>query len=220
MAKRPYTHEEYLKTKESRKRGTAKWLSNPENKQKVRSFQRDYYRQRYQNEPEYKAHFRAYQAHYRKSIKSDPVRSIEQCERQRTANERYRSRKFLKSVNGDLIKFAEYLNKSPRVKRPKEQRKELNRAKASFKAIIRNLKRKANLVAIYGGRCAMCGEDLPKLLHLHHINGGGGRERKEVGFHHVISDAIDHPDSSKYQLLCETCHRETHRWLWFFDHRA
>ena len=218
MAKRPYTHEEYLKTKESRKRGTAKWLSNPENKQKVRSFQRDYYRQRYQNEPEYKAHFRAYQAHYRKSIKSDPVRSVEQCERQRTANERYRNRKFLKSVNGDLIKFAEYLEKPPR-ETSKEHVKP-NRAKANFKAIVRNLRRRANLVAIYGGCCAMCGEENGTPLHLHHVNGDGGRERSALSFHHIISEAIAHPNWAKYQLLCETCHRETHRWLWFFDHRT
>jgi hypothetical protein len=163
---------------------------------------------------------RTYQKQYLLEAKRDPIKRAKLIENQKNASKRFRERKYLKSANGDLIKFAEYLNKSPRMKRPQEQRKELNRAKASFKAIIRNLKRKANLVAIYGGCCAMCGENLPELLHLHHINGGGGRERKQVGFHHIISDAIDHPDWSKYQLLCETCHQEAHRWLCFFDHRA
>jgi len=218
MAKRPYTHEWYLRSKETRKKATDKWLSNPDNKQKIRSFQRDYYRQRYQNEPEYREYFRAYQRQYRKSTRSDLVRFQSLRERQRKANKRFKERKFLKSVNGDLIKFAEYLEKPP-CETSKEHVKP-NRAKANFKAIVRNLTRRANLVAIYGGCCAMCGEENGTPLHLHHINGDGGRERSALSFHHIISEAITHPNWVKYQLLCETCHRETHHWFWFFDHRT
>jgi hypothetical protein len=220
MARHPYTHEMYLRTKGPRKKATEKWLSNPENKEKYRTIQRDYYRQRYQNDPEYRAQHLVYQKHYRESFRIVPVRIPKSRGEQRMAKILYRDRRYLKSVDGDILKFSERVNKRESPQGQPKQPKTLNRAKASFRRILCNLKRKANMVASYGGRCAMCGEDNSGLLQLHHVNGDGGRERREQSPHHIISEAIAHPNWSKYQLLCWTCHQEAHRWFWFFDHRA
>jgi len=229
MAKHPYTHEMYLRSKGSRKRATDKWLSNPDNKQKIRSFQRDYYRQRYQNEPEYREYFRAYQRQYRKSMRSDLIRFAEQRERQREANKRSLARTFLKSVNGDLIKFAEYLEPPQKARLQHRARKDRTKKKRTpqwyhnrapyfaFRHFVRNLVRKTNLVITYGERCAMRGENNMFLLQLHHINNDGGKERKEIGWREVIQQAIIHPNWNKFQLLCENCHQDLHVWDRFFS---
>ena len=165
MAKRHYTHEWYLRTKESRKRATDKWLSKPENKCKIRAFQREYYRERRRGDLEYRSKYYAYQVQYRKSRRLDLVEHPS------------------------------------------------NRARADCKAVIHNLQRKANLIATYGGCCAMCGEDNFEALHLHHVNGDGHRERTELSWHQIVSKAIAHPNWTRYQLLCETCHHAWHSWL-------
>lgn len=59
-----------------------------------------------------------------------------------------------------------------------------------------------------GGKCVSCGFSDKRALQIDHINGGGSKERKEIGFNgkfhiHVIREA--ELKSGKYQLLCANC---------------
>lgn len=49
------------------------------------------------------------------------------------------------------------------------------------KAVAVNRKLRADTLAAYGNKCACCGESRPEFLAIDHINGGGGKHRKEVG---------------------------------------
>ena len=65
--------------------------------------------------------------------------------------------------------------------------------------------------AAYGGyRCVCCGETEPLFLTLDHINGGGGKERRESGrelYRHILKTGI----RSDLRVLCNNCNRG--RWL-------
>jgi hypothetical protein len=67
-------------------------------------------------------------------------------------------------------------------------------------------KKRDKLLAFFGNKCARCGFDDRRALHIDHINGGGTQESKEIGgtsspaFH---KKAYSNPEL--YQILCANC---------------
>ena len=56
----------------------------------------------------------------------------------------------------------------------------------------------------YAKKCARCGfnSDI-RILQLDHVNGGGNRERREIGTRGIRRKALKNPEL--YQLLCPNC---------------
>lgn len=69
--------------------------------------------------------------------------------------------------------------------------------------------RKYRMAALgaYGGKCACCGESCYEFLGIDHIDGGGGKHRKELlksGTHiYLWLKKNDYPDG--YRVLCHNC---------------
>jgi hypothetical protein len=65
----------------------------------------------------------------------------------------------------------------------------------------------------YGGKCACCGETEPLFLEIDHINGGGGKHRKEVPGGTAIYMWLREQGYPKgeFQLLCRNCNYGKHR---------
>ena len=62
------------------------------------------------------------------------------------------------------------------------------------------------LIAILGGKCNHCGFNDPRALQVDHINGDGGKDRKEmVGMKNTQYLKRIVAGSKKYQLLCSNC---------------
>ncbi|RYZ22285.1 MAG: HNH endonuclease [Chitinophagaceae bacterium] len=76
---------------------------------------------------------------------------------------------------------------------------------------LRSLRRKLQLVAMFGGKCEVCSYDKNiAALHFHHINPDEKRFKLDVRFlsnrnwEAIISEA------KKCRLLCSNCHAELH----------
>jgi hypothetical protein len=67
-------------------------------------------------------------------------------------------------------------------------------------------KLREKMFVIYGDVCARCGFEDKRALQLDHIHGQGYRERKKLG-PRVISEAVKHPNKTKYQILCANCNQ-------------
>lgn len=68
-----------------------------------------------------------------------------------------------------------------------------------------NNKLKMLVISHYGGRCACCGETNVDVLTIDHINGGGKKHRKELGFHSSLEFyrwLRDNSLPSGFQVLC------------------
>lgn len=70
------------------------------------------------------------------------------------------------------------------------------------------------VIAAYGGRCVCCGETEPKFLELDHIDGKGGKHRREIGFN---SEALYRWCEKNgfppiLQVLCANCHNAKSFW--------
>lgn len=74
------------------------------------------------------------------------------------------------------------------------------------KGYLRKLRQLA--IDTLGGKCVRCGFSDSRALQIDHINGGGSKERKEVGYSgqfnlNVVRSHLK--DEGKYQLLCANC---------------
>lgn len=67
--------------------------------------------------------------------------------------------------------------------------------------------RKEELIAHYGGRCACCGEDRYEFLAIDHIDGGGGRHRREMGGAAVFYRWLARHLPEGYRVLCHNCNQ-------------
>ena len=56
-----------------------------------------------------------------------------------------------------------------------------------------------------GGACKHCGFSDIRALQIDHINGGGVKERKELGSEGACKLVISGQDNNMYQLLCANC---------------
>lgn len=70
--------------------------------------------------------------------------------------------------------------------------------------------KRIRLVALetLGGKCVSCGFNDKRALQIDHIEGGGSKERKQLGFNgrfhkHVVQSFLN--KENKYQLLCANC---------------
>ncbi len=71
------------------------------------------------------------------------------------------------------------------------------------------MKQKEWAFTIFDGKCVKCGFDDIRTLEIDHINGGGTKERTEIGHGPIYGRVLQHPE--KYQLLCANCHKiKTH----------
>src|SRR5258708_28059910 len=84
-----------------------------------------------------------------------------------------------------------------------EKRKE-NRPKLREQERSQNDRLLEEVLQQYGKKCAKCGfnSDI-RILQLDHINGGGNRERREIGTRGIRRKALKNPEL--YQLLCPNC---------------
>ena len=70
------------------------------------------------------------------------------------------------------------------------------------------------IIAAYGGVCVCCGETEAKFLELDHIEGNGGKHRREIGF---TSEALyrwaeKNNFPATLQVLCANCHTAKTNW--------
>jgi len=57
----------------------------------------------------------------------------------------------------------------------------------------------------FGNRCGHCGYDTDlRALQIDHVNGGGGRERKGLGYYGALKLAANDTEG-RYQVLCANC---------------
>jgi len=72
-----------------------------------------------------------------------------------------------------------------------------------------NARRRSETVSFYGSKCVRCGFDDIRALHVDHINGGGGKIRKEGrhGLFELWKITRDDPLMARetFQLLCANC---------------
>jgi hypothetical protein len=62
------------------------------------------------------------------------------------------------------------------------------------------------LLAAYGGRCARCGFDDQRALHIDHVHSNGHSHRKEVSSPHVMrKQMLAAAGNGDYQILCAGC---------------
>lgn len=69
-------------------------------------------------------------------------------------------------------------------------------------------RKRAEILVFFGAKCAQCGFDDPRALHLDHINGGGYKARRDGERQSGQSKLIrEDPDRARkiYQLLCANC---------------
>lgn len=62
-------------------------------------------------------------------------------------------------------------------------------------------------LAVYGCKCACCGESDPLALTMDHINEDGKIDRTNQGSAMIIKKAVLKPDFDEYQTLCWSCNR-------------
>ncbi len=71
-----------------------------------------------------------------------------------------------------------------------------------------------DVLAAYGGKCACCGESHPEFLAIDHINGGGEKHRRTVGYGHGVYLWLRKHNfpKDKFRLLCHNCNFATSRY--------
>ena len=71
-------------------------------------------------------------------------------------------------------------------------------------------RRRMVIINGYGGKCVCCGESNPFFLALDHVEGGGGKERREhspttTSNAHLYPKIIADGFPPKYRILCHNC---------------
>ena len=73
-------------------------------------------------------------------------------------------------------------------------------------------KRKLAIIERLGGSCARCGLSDSRALQVHHRNGGGGAQRKSLGwrYHYRLARLSPSALREEFELLCANCHAIEH----------
>lgn len=58
----------------------------------------------------------------------------------------------------------------------------------------------------YGGKCDCCGEKRYEFLAIDHINGGGGKHRKQIG-NHTVAWLVRNNFPDGFRILCHNCNQ-------------
>ncbi len=77
-----------------------------------------------------------------------------------------------------------------------------NKGKAAGTRFQRD--RRQRVIAALGGKCARCGFEDWRALQIDHMNGGGRRELKQIGYKGIIKKVL-RGETDGYQLLCSNC---------------
>lgn len=81
---------------------------------------------------------------------------------------------------------------------------------ARLEAVRKAERSKRNrLITLYGGKCAICGNENRNVLQLDHIHGDGCRERDILGnTKAVYTNALNTFRPDRYRILCANCNME------------
>lgn len=93
------------------------------------------------------------------------------------------------------------------------RRKITNKADQKGRRIIakrHNLKIKFEAIFHYGGKCFCCGETVIEFLSIDHINGGGEKHRKEIGYKNIYAWLRLHNWPDGFQTACHNCNFGRH----------
>ena len=91
-----------------------------------------------------------------------------------------------------------------RVRQPNKERTPEFRERRN----VRNAQIREEAILAYGGRCVCCGEDYLPYLELDHIDGGGKKERQEIGSASTFWRYLKRNNWPNHmQCLCSNCHR-------------
>ncbi len=75
----------------------------------------------------------------------------------------------------------------------------------------RGIWRRALALDHYGGCCACCGEDRDYFLAMDHIDGGGNKHRKKIGFRSLSGWLFENNWPEGFQVLCHNCNTAKYR---------
>lgn len=95
---------------------------------------------------------------------------------------------------------------SPNYKRKRPRTKSENALRREYHKL-----RRLELIELYGGKCACCGETIQEFLTLDHIQGNGATERKQLSTRAIYTKAMKMLDENEeearktYRLLCWNC---------------
>ena len=73
---------------------------------------------------------------------------------------------------------------------------------------LHNEELRKSVITMLGGECHRCGFSDIRALQIDHVNGGGGKELREIGNGKVMTQIMALPIEearSKYQVLCANC---------------
>lgn len=91
-------------------------------------------------------------------------------------------------------------------KKHKKTYYEKNREDFNQKCLQRYHNLRKLVLAMYGGKCACCGEKHETFLALDHVNGGGQKHRHSRGGNYgVYKDALLANDPTEFRVLCHNC---------------
>lgn len=72
-----------------------------------------------------------------------------------------------------------------------------------------NARKRQEVLDYYGNLCSCCGETEPMFLTIDHINGGGGKHAKKVGY--LASWLVRNGFPEGFQILCMNCNHARYR---------
>ena len=86
---------------------------------------------------------------------------------------------------------------------PRDPNKESEKRKRAYRK-VRN-----QALEGYGGKCQCCGDSRLYVLQIDHVNGLGGKTRKEAKFNHhrILTEIIKQNFPPTLQVLCANCHQ-------------
>lgn len=85
------------------------------------------------------------------------------------------------------------------------QRRKMKRVEIRLYFKKRRKKQRQLVFAQYGNNCACCKESRTEFLAIDHINGGGNKQRKEIGRGNLLDWIIRNEFPKGYQILCHNC---------------
>lgn len=173
-----------------------KKVLTPEQKERKRT-----YDNWYNNTSERKA----FMKEYKKTHKVSPEKSkeyVQNYENKYPGRRRENQKKFLKTEKGKAYSKRGYT----------KYRKTIGGKKVQREANIKyRLKLRKKAIEILGGKCSNPYkldhgdfESESRCLQIDHINGGGGKELKEIGSRGIINKILK-GETEGYQLLCANC---------------